>query len=93
MKLTKNKLKQIIKEEFSATMDEVHGVEEDPVQEPEGSTMELLDQLDELVRKIKDSLSGASEEAELAEPRAVGAKKFQRMGATSGPGREDAPFE
>jgi|3_EtaG_2_1085321.scaffolds.fasta_scaffold03237_4 hypothetical protein len=58
MKLTKNRLKQIIKEEFSAAM----GENRDPEEGPEAAdvqihpTVKLVEKLDELVEKIKDSL-------------------------------------
>jgi len=56
MKLTKNRLKQIIKEEFSAAMGEDRDPEEDPAQTAKERTVKLVKQLDELVEKIKDSL-------------------------------------
>ena len=59
--------------------------------EPEASrektTMELLDQLDELVEKIKDSVGGGSEE-----PAAPTATKWSKAGANIGDD-EDVPFE
>lgn len=69
--------------------------QEGPAEESEESTMELLNQLDELVKKIKDSIGAApeEEEIEIEEPRAPGAKKWSRARPSSGPGAEDAPFE
>ena len=81
MKLLIENWRKKLKEEF-----EMKGADYEPMvsqAEPEApteeTTMELLDQLDELVEKIKDSIGGGPEE-----PAAPTATKWSKAGPTTG---------
>ena len=60
MKLTKNRLKQIIKEEFSAVMNEDDDPEENPVELLQDALTQM-DRVRELAQKAIEALGGEAE--------------------------------
>ena len=60
--LIENWRKQLEEYEITGVDYEPGTAQEDPTEEPEESTIELLNQLEELIRKIKDSLAPGLEE-------------------------------
>ena len=87
--LMENWRKQLKEYEITGVDYEPGAAQEEPAQESEESTVELLNQLDELVKKIKDSLGAAPEE----EPSAPSAYAHKSARPSAGSGREEAPFE
>tara|TARA_R110002110_G_scaffold386114_1_gene597773 strand:+ start:396 stop:647 length:252 start_codon:yes stop_codon:yes gene_type:complete len=83
MKLTKNKLKQIIKEEFSAVMEEDDATEEDPVELLQHALAQM-DRVRELAQKAIDALGGAPKP-----------DSWSHEGEATGPGADDpdSPLE
>lgn len=60
--LIENWRKQLEEYEITGVDYEPGAAQEEPAEEPEESTIELLNQLEELIRKIKDSLAPGLEE-------------------------------
>ena len=60
--LMENWRKQLEEYEITGVDYEPGAAQEGPAEEPEESTIELLNQLEDLIRKIKDSLTPSPEE-------------------------------
>ena len=65
--LMENWRKQLEEYEITGVDYEPGTAQEEPAEEPEESTIELLNQLEDLIRKIKDSLAPGLEEYPLVE--------------------------